>query len=51
MGFKDVRLTWLLIWAADLCDLGLHIIGLFPPQKNKIQTNILLLKTKANRAY
>ena len=25
-GFKDVGLTWLLIWAADLCDLGLHII-------------------------
>ena len=27
MVFKNIRLTWLLIWAANLCDLGLHIIG------------------------
>ena len=24
--FEDIGLTWLLIWVANLCDLGLHII-------------------------
>lgn len=26
-SFEDIGLTWLLIWTANLCDLGLHIIG------------------------
>ena len=28
-GFKDIKFTWLLIWAADLCDFDLHIIGYY----------------------